>query len=373
VYKAHSQVAVQQQEPAVFSLLLAAALALQPSPSEPVTVEPPPTVEQVLEVPASLDKEFRARVLEATVLPERRLDKLIEFMFDEKALALKYRPDATHTIAESYQTRQVNCLSFTMMVVVLARRAGLQAYPQQIDRVLAWGLAGGIVMQSMHANAVVTASGQKYMLDVAVDRLSSPVADSRIDDEHLLALFYGNRAMELLVAGRLAEAKLWQNEALRHNQQDATLWNNAGVLRQRMGDAAGAEKMFLAAVEKNPSLASALSNLVMLYRTTGDERKEDLWRRRSERVLRRDPYYQFSQGQRCEQAGDYSKAISFYRRAISLHRNEHLFHFVLARAYYQSGRSRQASIELNIAKQLSSGADRHRYQSKLDALHSVSL
>lgn len=357
----------------MFSLLLATTLALQSVPFMPVPAESPPTMEEVVAVPSALEEEFRRRVLDAAASSERRLDKLIEFMFNEDGLGLQYRPEATHTISESYRTRQVNCLSFTMMVVVLARKAGLQAYPQQIDRVLAWGLTGDVVMQSMHANAVVTANGQKYMLDVAVSRLSSPVADSRIDDEHLLALFYGNRAMELLVAGRLSEAKLWQDEALRHDQRDATLWNNAGVLRQRMGDAGGAERMFLAAVERNPHLTSTLSNLISLYQANGDSKQTEYWRHRAEKVLRKDPYYQFSQGQRYEQTGDYLKAVAFYRRAISLHRDEHLFHFALARAYYQLGRSREAGAELNMARQLSNGADRQRYQSKLEALRRISF
>lgn len=367
VYRGIDGYLLSSEDSEMFSLLLAATLAMQ-SPPAPVSIESPPTAEQVIAVPRALEDEFRKRVLDATTLPERRLDKLIEFMFDENELNLKYRPEATHTISESYLTRQVNCLSFTMMAVTLARRAGLRAYPQQIDRVLAWGLAGDVVMQSMHANAVITANGQRFMLDVAANRLSAPVADSRIDDEHLLALFYGNRAMELLVAGRLAEASLWQDEALRHGRRDATLWNNAGVLRQRSGNTIEAEKFFLAAIDRNPRLMSALSNLIALYQAKGELGRAGRWQSRAERVLRRDPYYQFSQGQHYEQMGDYPMAISSYQRAISLHREEHLFHFSLARAYYHLGRFREAGAELNIARQLSSGAYRLRYQSKLDAL-----
>jgi len=45
----------------------------------------------------------------------------------------------------------------------------------------------------------------------------------------------------------------------------------------------------------------------------------------------------------------------------------------LARVYYRLGRSRDAGVQLNIAQQLSEGADRQRYQSKLEALRRVSL
>ncbi|MEO6227525.1 MAG: tetratricopeptide repeat protein [Thermomonas sp.] len=356
----------------MLNLMFAAVLALQPAVapgpetgSDPSMAPPPP--EQVLAIPEQLREDFRRQVL-ATRSPEQRLYRLVDYMLKPQGLGLKYKADATNSIAESYRTREVNCMAFTMMAVVLAREAGLPAYAQQIDQIMAWDMSGDVVTQSLHANAVVTVAERKYMLDIAVGRVSAPVVDYRIDDEHLLALFYGNRAMELLGRSHLAEAITWQNEALRHDQTDATLWNNAGVLRQRTGDSKGAEQMYLAAVERNPRLTSALSNLVALYRERGDFKQASHWQRQSESVLSKDPYYQFVQGRRDEIAGDSQGAIGYYRRAISLNKREHQFHFYLARAYMQMGRLRDAKLELTSAQRLSAGVDQQRYQSKLDAL-----
>lgn len=358
----------------MFGLMLATALTLQPIAHPGVHAEqaasmvPPPLPEQVLAIPDGLRSEFRRKVLD-TKSPEQRLYKMVDFMLKPDGLGLKYKPDATNTVAESYSSRQVNCMAFTMMAVALAREAGLPAYAQQIDRIMAWNLTGDVVTQSLHANAVVTVGTRKYMLDIAVGDLAAPVVDYRIDDEHLLALFYGNRAMELLTAGHLPEAMTWQEEALRHDQHDATLLNNAGVLRQRLGDTSDAEKLYLKAVEMSPNLTSTLANLVALYRQRGDIRQAYFWQHQANNVLRRDPYYQFAQGRRDEDAGDYQSAIGYYRRAISLYKREHVFHFSLARAYYRVGRLRDADSELGIAQQMSNGADRMRYQAKRDALH----
>src|SRR5690606_34184035 len=117
------------------------------------------------------------------------------------------------------------------LVVALAREAGLNAYGQQIKRVLSWGSAGEIVMQSMHANAIIEVDRRRYVVDVdASDATAATDALHPVSDGQLLALFYGNRAMELMVEGRQSQAKPWLDAALRHAPDDATLLNNAGVL-----------------------------------------------------------------------------------------------------------------------------------------------
>lgn len=357
----------------MLNVLFAAILALQSTGATDaalVQVAPPPP-EQVLAIPDALRDEFRRKVL-TTKSPEQRLYRLIDFMLKPEGLGLQYRSDATNTVAESYRTRQVNCMAFTVMAVALAREAKLPAYAQQIDKIMAWNMSGDVVTQILHANAVVVVNERKYMVDVAVGSLSAPVVDYQISDEHLLALFYGNRAMELQAVGRLADAMIWQREALRHDQTDATLWNNAGVLNQRLGDWANAERMYLNSVKRDPHLSSALSNLVALYRARGESGLADHWQRQSEKVLSKDPYYQFSQGRRDEIAGDYAGAINYYRRAISLYKQEHMFHFFLARAYSRVGRLHDADSELSIAQRLSNGTNRQRYQAKREALrHTV--
>lgn len=356
----------------MLNLLFAAAVALQSA--NQVNVDPeqftPPPPEQVLAIPDGLRTEFQHKVL-GTKSPELRLYKLVDFMLKPDGLGLQYEADATHSVAESYLTRKVNCMGFTIMAVALAREAGLPAYAQQIDRIMAWNMTGNVVMQNLHANAAVFVGKRKYMLDIAAGDVAQPVVDSLIDDQHLLGLFYGNRAMELLAAGHPSQAMAWQEEALRHNPQDAAQWSNAGVLRQRLGYPAEAERMYLKAVNRSPRLTSALSNLIALYQGQQKYDQAAYWQRRSERVLGKDPYYQFAQGRRDQIEGDNEGAVGYYRRAISLRKKEPVFHFSLASAYFQEGRLREADTELNMAKKLSNGADQLLYQQKIDALRRI--
>lgn len=350
--------------------LLALVMALQPTPQPLGTgVLPPPTPEQIMAIPDGLREEFRKEVVDATRFPEARLEKLVAFVFDAGMLGVEYKANATQTVAESYASRKVNCLSSTLLVVALAREAGLQAEGQEIERILAWGSIGETVVQSRHANAVVkVAEKRKFVVDVDASDVLATDALNPVSDEQLFASFYGNRAMELMVDGRLAEAKVWLDAALRHTPDDAILWNNAGVLSRRLGDMATAERYFLAAVGKDPEQMSVISNLVTLYQGRGDEAKTAHWQVRAERILRKDPYYQFSLGRQYEQSGNYPDAVRQYRRAVGLNRGEHRFHFGLARVYLKLGQLRMADRELSLAEELSDGSVREKYQDKLAAL-----
>ncbi len=378
----------------ILGTLLAAGLALQTAPPAPlapalppatvvaVPVDVPPAPEQVLAIPDGLREAFRKQVLDTTNIPELKVRRMVAFMFDKDGLDLQYKGDATNTVAESYTTRQVNCLSFTLMAVALAREAGLKAQGQEIDRVLAWNLVGNVVMQSLHANAVVSVrdrdlqakDSRDFVLDIASSGLYTQdyiVHGYKVTDEKLLAAFYGNRAMELLARGRLTESRVWLDKALEFDPEDATLWNNAGVLSQRMGDVADAESRFLHAAQRDPRHTSVLYNLVALYQGRGDATRASYWRERADRVLRRDPFYQFSLGERNAQAGNYEDAVRYYRRAIALDGRERLFHFGLARTYVKLGKLDRAEKELDAAYRLSEGAERDRFQAKLDALRGM--
>ena len=79
---------------------LVAATAIAPPPA-------PPAPDQLMRVPPALHTLVQQRV-DAHSSPEQRL-QLVRLAFDVDGLDLQYDAKATHSVAESYATRRVNC------------------------------------------------------------------------------------------------------------------------------------------------------------------------------------------------------------------------------------------------------------------------
>lgn len=322
-----------------------------------------------MEIPDELRSAFHREVVDATPFPEARLQRLVAFVFGRRGLGVKYKPDATYTVAESFASRNVNCLSSTLLILALSREAGLHADAQQIDQVFTWGATGETVIQSKHVNAIVqVADKRSFIVDVDASDVLVRDAPQPISDEHLFALFYGNRAMELMLDNKLKEASIWTDVALSHSPGDAGLWSNAGVIRLRMGDAGLAERYFLKAISLNKKEMSALSNIISLYIRQDNGRLANYWQEYANKILRKNPYYQFALGQKYERGGRYRDALRKYRLASNINRADHRFYFGMARAYFYLGEYRKSKRELVRAQLLADGSDVGRYERKLAAL-----
>jgi tetratricopeptide (TPR) repeat protein len=348
----------------------AAALAFSPMAPAPVSppIAPPPSPEQVLAVPAELSAKFQRQVTDQSRSPARRLNLLVDFLFDQDGLAMEYEHDATYTVEQAYRTRKANCLTFTLLAVALARAAGLEAYGQDIEDTLVWRQEQSTIYRTTHVNAGIQIKRQRYSVDVAWDAVIARDPPERIPDQRLLVHFYNNRAAELMALEQMEAASAYAAMSLQLDPAYATSWSNAGVLHMRNGERAEAERHYRRALDLDPKHPGALFNMVGFYRRIGDLAHADEYQRRLEKARLRDPFHQFLLAADYERHGDYVRAAEHYRRAISLHDSEHRFYFGLARAYLQLGQARRAGRALARAQALSNGATQALYQAKLDNL-----
>ncbi|WP_426688147.1 tetratricopeptide repeat protein [Rhodanobacter ginsengiterrae] len=333
-----------------------------PVPPASVTpaVSPMPRPEQVMAVPAELRAQLQQQVIDAGGSGRSRLERLAAFLFKKPGLGMEYSADATLTVEQAYRTRKANCLTFTLLTVALAREAGLQAYGQELDNIATWRVDDGIVFRFNHVNAGIAVGGSRFTVDVARDQVVARNPPEPISDQRLLALYYNNRAAELLVGAAPAAATPYMTMALQLAPRYANAWANAGVLQLRQGDPPAAERDYLRALALDPANASALVNLVTLYRNNGDEARHAIYARRLEQVQVKDPYFQFLQAEDDEKQGDYAGAVQHYRQAIRLYDGDSRFYFGLAHAYQQLGKDRYARRAMNRAAELDRNGVKNR-------------
>jgi tetratricopeptide (TPR) repeat protein len=316
-------------------------------------VLPMPRPEQIMAVPPELRAQLQQQVIAPGSSARARVERLANFLFRKPGLGMEYSADATLTVEQAYRTRKANCLTFTLLTVALARESGLQAYGQELDDIIAWRVDDDIIYGSNHVNAGISIGHQRLTIDVARDRVRMPTSPEPISDQRLLALYYNNRAAELLASAPPAAVAPYMAMALQLAPRYASAWANAGVLYLRQGDAQAAERDYLKALVLDPVNPSALVNLVTLYKTNGNEARRAIYERRIEEIQVKDPYFQFLQAEDNQKRGDYAGAVQHYRRAIRLYDGDERFYLGLAHAYQQLGEDRHARRAMNRAAALS--------------------
>ena len=316
-------------------------------------VPPMPRPEQVMAVPPELRAQLQQQVIAAGGSERSRLERLTVFLFQKSGLGMEYSPGTTLTVEQAYRTRKANCLTFTLLTVALARESGLRAYGQELDDIVAWSVDDDIIYGFNHANAGITMGRSHLTVDVARNLVMARDPPRPISDQRLLALYYNNRAAELLAGASPAAAAPYMAMALQLAPRYAAAWANAGVLYLRQGDPRAAERDYLKALALDPENASALVNLVTLYRNNGDEAHRVIYERRIEKIQVKNPYFQFLQAEDEEKQGDYADAVKHYQRAIRLYDGDSYFYLGLAHAYQQLGDERHARRAMNRAAALS--------------------
>lgn len=346
-------------------LLAVSSVAMAAPPPTPSSV---PTPEQVMAIPPEVRTQLQERVIKAANSPEQRLHLLVELVFRPEGLGLEYDTEATLTVAETWQQRRANCLSFTLLFVALAREIGLEARMQEVGQVVSWYQDQGLIFNAGHVNVGMRVDGRRATLDLDSNVLYDRRGPQPISDSRALAHFYNNRGAEQLAARDYPDARDYFNAALRMDPRFVPAWSNLGVLESREDDLTAAAKDLETALSINGRHAPALHNATKLYQRMGDTRRVAQMQTRLEQVRKHDPFYQFMQGNTAERDGDYALATHYYRQAVRLYGNAHQFHFGLARAYFLGGNNRLAEREMARARDLGGDQLRAVYQSKLEGI-----
>jgi len=317
-----------------------------------------------------LDAEMQAFVAGVAGIRDSRekLAALLKGMEQRGLFSLDYA-ETTRTVSATFHDRQGNCLSFTMLLVTLARAAGLTASYQRVPVPPTWSNDGQVVIAN-HVNAVIrTAQGEETIVDFNIRDYERPQGGRRVSDGYALGLFYTNIGAEALLRGEYAASLAHLQEAARVYPNMPGVWVNLGVLYGRSGLYDYAEAAYLRALQADSGEQSALANLVVVYTAIGEPELAQVYRERVQSYRARNPYYHYALAAQAYEQQRHEDALAALRKALRLKQDEHQFYPLRGRVLEALGRRRGVAESFERARHYAAAeAARSQERVQLDAL-----
>ncbi len=302
-------------------------------------------------------------------LPEMdRLQSLANAVFQGRDLSFTYSNE-TRTAIGTFQSRNGNCLSFTIMFIAMARYLNLDARFREVEIAPTWSKNGEFVTLNRHVNAAVFFGGLWYAIDVfpGVNRIE--IGGEIVSDARGLAHFYNNLGVQEMGSGNFAASEAYVRKALECDPTTAFAWVNLGAVEYHLGQMEDAEKYLRKALELKPKDPAALSNLAEVCLSTGRAKEAHRLQAKVKEFQEANPYHQYYLGTQAFDEGRIPEAIACYRRAIKIKRTEHNFYFAIAKAYLKIGENELAMKNLQLAEKYASDpSNKQRYYQKLELL-----
>jgi Tfp pilus assembly protein PilF len=304
---------------------------------------------------------------------------LVDALHTKTQLRLEYDAELTRTAAEAFDARAGNCLSLVVMTAALAKRLQLPITYQALVGHESWSRSGDLSFVNGHVNITVAKR--------LVDRLGAIDSDTQwridfgglpagrgqalhvISEATIVSMFMNNRAAEYLVRGGVDDAYAHAREAVRQDPGYAGAYNTLGVIYQRRGLAAAAERAYAAALARDDSHKSALQNMAKLLERGGRAAEAARFTARLAQLERDPPFAFFDRGVAAARAGDFRNARELILREMRRDPDYHEFHFWLAVADYGLGDLDGARLHLGTAMKNSvTKREQAIYASKLRSL-----
>ncbi len=321
----------------------------------------------------SLNNEMK-ELLDEHVLPvkgeKRRLDKIVELIFDRSVVGFDYSSVRTYTASETFEKRTGNCLSYTAMFISMARYAGLRAKFQEVSDFLDWERRGNMIVFSTHINSVVEIGTRIYEVDFQYRSEKKFWNRKVVGDKRAKAHYFNNIGSEALLKKDYSLAEKLLRRSIDLDSSFSFVWSNLGVLFKAIKRVDEAEECFERAIILDTKNHTAKMNLAGLYESQGFKKKSDKLKDTIKKIMRMNPYYHFDLGLTEYNRQNYRDAIKNFKRAIKRDPKKSEFYKKLAAAYYKVGDLIKSKKYLKKGqKYAGSDKEKEKYQKKLEFIH----
>ena len=322
-------------------------------------------------------RDYVASKVKGNPQARSRLKKLIRGMIEDGLLTLDYDPNLTYTAIETFQNRQGNCLSFSILFASLAREANLDVTFQMVDIPPSFRADGEMILLNNHINVLVKGIrsdvnfSRDYVVDFNTAEYNGNYDTRKVTDNYAIALYYSNVAVESMQSGNSKNAFRYLKKGIETDPAIAGLWVNLGALYSRYEHYNMAEQAYQQALSIQPSNKSALVNLASTLHYLGHEEESEYYLKKVAYYRDHNPYYHYFQAQTAYQQNELEDALAYLAEAIRLKRDEHQFYFLRGLVHNQMKAYDLAAKDFRKARDTAEKAELIAgYTRKLQALES---
>ena len=250
---------------------------------------------------------------------EARCERLRAALLDGRAFTFEYERTSTFSAAEAFENRRGNCVSFTNLLIALARSLGIRLQAALVSTRGISEREGDVIVTYNHMVAVHTVVGSPDVKVYDFYRIAEEKAPllTLLDDFAVAAIRASNDGVAHLGRGEYAEAEHDLEIAVKLAPRLGSLYANLGLAKWRNGDPAGAFAVFRRGLEVEPRCPPLLQNLAALY--VDQHRPAEAQAALAALDMRRaSPYALIVRGDLALREGNVKGAIRNYREAATL-------------------------------------------------------
>ncbi|WP_298634595.1 transglutaminase domain-containing protein [uncultured Umboniibacter sp.] len=316
-----------------------------------------------------------SRIYDTTIVGTKRerkarIDDIINSFYRNDNYQFQYQAEGNFSAAEAFERQAGNCVSFSALVVKLARAQGLEASFQIVETLPGWDeVDSGTVMYIRHINANILVSAYESInVDINNPRDAVTVRTRLISDQEAEAEFLNNLAISALSEGNFDQAHQLLYQSLSLNENSGGTWSNLGTLYRRMGHDEWAEQAFLKGALAPHNFETAQSNLERFYRQRDQIAYAD---RLAEALLEYRENNPITHQRRAREqmiAGNFDSAINHLKIALEIAPNMHSTLYLMAISYEFNGDGELANSYQQAANNISEQRDTLRFEQKRQAL-----
>ena len=191
---------------------------------------------------------------------------LVDALYTRGELKLEYDASYTRNASQAFAARAGNCLSLVVMTAALAKELGLEVEFHSAYADETWSRSGTLLLRSGHINITIgrrtidRARGEDpryWTIDFLPQGELRGLRTERLQEATVVAMFMNNRAAEALARDAFDEAYWWAREGVMADPSFVGVLNTLGVVYQRSGRPADAERVYTELLRRQPNQTQA--------------------------------------------------------------------------------------------------------------------